>query len=405
MEKIIKDAEEYEEISEKKTSKLGYLLLILLVIFLIIIGQRVFSDIKNIPQKPTAPNSLMETYTDTESLKNLLFPPTYRKDQIMQMKAVMPENSVPLVDDTFDTNNIEGPIFGEIDKKFGIEENFENIDQKIYGIILLNRDIKTLDNQLEEKSSELNALLLKYNITLQEIMADEKGLFDKPTIKNSIILLDSEVSFLERTISEKEAERDAQINQIKPTLTHIKDSYKLATEYYKDREAYYNLWVFLLKLLFVMPFFGISLFYYFKLKKKNSPYAIIATAVFFASAILFLEITVIFLEQILPMEWLKRIFKIFLDIAALKYVLYYASSLLVIIIFGGIVYFIQKKVFDKKRIAIRRIKEGKCPSCSFMIERAYEFCPKCGNELKENCQNCGSRKIKDMPFCQICGKK
>jgi hypothetical protein len=37
--------DDYEEISEKKTSKLGYILLILMVIFIVSISQGIFSDL------------------------------------------------------------------------------------------------------------------------------------------------------------------------------------------------------------------------------------------------------------------------------------------------------------------------------------------------------------------------
>ncbi len=203
----------------------------------------------------------------------------------------------------------------------------------------------------------------------------------------------------------KKIEKNNKLNLIRPELVVLKTSYDEALKHYENKKAYHNLIVFLLKLLFVLPFFVLSLRFYFRLKRKNSPHTIIAAAILTASSILFSEIVLIFLYQILPMEWLMRIFKILMEIAVLRYIIYYGSALLIIVIFGGIVYYIQKKVYNPKRIAIRRLKDNKCPNCSFTLDRSYGFCPKCGKQLKEKCSNCGKLKMKNLPYCPFCGKK
>ncbi|GEM_PF-5111857 len=49
--------ESHEEISEKRTSALGYILLGIMVIFIIIVGETIFSDLGDIPERPTRPSS------------------------------------------------------------------------------------------------------------------------------------------------------------------------------------------------------------------------------------------------------------------------------------------------------------------------------------------------------------
>ena len=68
------------------------------------------------------------------------------------------------------------------------------------------------------------------------------------------------------------------------------------------------------------------------------------TALTTSFSILFLQVIGGFLYDILPKEWLGRIFKFFLEVPFLRYVIYYGSVILVIGLFGGIVYYIQKKV-------------------------------------------------------------
>ncbi len=400
----IKGNEEYEEISEKKTSKLGYILLILLGIFLFVIGQNVFRDIQSIPERPIPPNPIVESYFNTENLRNLLDSSNYyiyEKSRIAENQPLPPEST----GQEKNLFTIRTPEFTAIDKKFKIDEQFKEIEPVLNSILLINKGAKKTEEEISSKEIQLKNTLEKYGVSLQEIIAKEESLMDNPGIRTQIVLLNGEISLLNSKLSEGLLERDEKIGSIKIRLSDIKTSYKNALEYYKDELAKYNSIAFLLKLLFVLPFFGASLYFYFKLHKRNSPNTIIMASILAASSALFMEIVIIFLYQILPTEWLQRIFKILKEFAALKYIIYYASAILVIVIFGGIVYLIQKKVFNPKLIAIRRLKERKCPNCSFLINQTYAFCPKCGKELKEKCQNCGNQRIKDLPFCQFCGKK
>jgi hypothetical protein len=397
--------EEYEEISEKKTSKLGYLLLILLGIFLFVVGQNVFNDIQNIPERPIAPNQSIEGYLDADNLKNLLDSSNY---YVYEKSRIIEENqpTTPgLTEQEKTLITIKTAEFTAIDKKFGLDKNFSEIEPALNNILFLNKNLQKNEEDLNEKNQQMKELLGQYGLSLQEIMAKEETLMDKPEIKSQIILLNGEISLLNKKISEEILARDEKIESIRPLLLETKALYKSAMENYKDSVAKYNFIVFLLKLLFVLPFFCISLYFYFKLHRKNSPNTIIVASILTASSALFMEIIVIFLYQILPTEWLQRIFKILKEFAALKYIIYYSSAILVIILFGGIVYIIQKKVFNPKLIAIRRLKESKCPNCSFLISQAYDFCPKCGRDIKEKCQNCGNQRTKDLPFCQFCGNK
>ena len=426
-EKINQPTDEYEEISEKKTSILGYALLIMLVIFLIIVGQRVFFDIQKIPQRPVPPTSIFYGYDislDKENLKNIISLPAEQNSniepvtnkeceigaecQVDQIEEIGAPPAAPVLDISkplVEKFQLKTPKFNEIDKKFRIDKKFEAVKPTIESIISLNKEVSEIQNQITSKNNELRDLLIRYNVSLQEVIAKEDSLMDKPSIKKSIIALDNEVNALKEKLSTKTLERDEKITQAEPLLADLRAVYKEAREYFKNKEAYYNLIVFLLKLLFVLPFFAVSLRYYFKLHRKNSPHAIIAASILIASSILFLQIALIFLYQILPMEWLKRIFKILMKVAALKYVIYYISTFLVIAIFGGIVYLIQKRVFDPKRVALRRLKENKCANCSFPVDRAFDFCPKCGWQLKEKCPICGNFRIKNLPHCPFCGKK
>ena len=365
--------EEYEEVTEKKTSKLGNVVLIILAIFLLIIGQKVFSDVKGIPEEPVHPAFCTQTYSDVDLLRESNFARTCH--------------------------------FTETDRKFNVEKNFKDVEQEINSIILLNKEINDIKNQINSNERELDRLLGRYDVGLQEIMVGEEPIIDKPVIKASVASLNEKIASLNQELAVKTLERDDKLNIIEPKLFVLKSSYEQAMDYYNNKMAWFNFIVFLLKLAFVLPLFGLSLYYYFKLKKNNSPNTIIAASVLAASSLLFAQVVLIFLYEILPMEWLIRIFREIMEITALKYIIYYGTAFLAIAIFGGIVYYIQKKVFDSKKVAIRRLKDNKCPNCSFSLIESYDFCPKCGRRLKAQCSNCGKMKIKDLPYCPFCGNR
>ncbi len=209
-------------------------------------------------------------------------------------------------------------------------------------------------------------------------MAGENAIMDKSKIRSQITSLRSQISNLKNKINSLEAQRSYIISKITISADPLKQSYNEARDYYQTKMAWYKFRVFLLTLVFVLPFFALSLFYYLRLKRKNSPYSIILTTTTVAFSILFFQVVIIFLYDILPKEWLGRIFRFFWELPFLRYVIYYGSVILVIGLFGGIVYYIQKKVFDPVKVAVRRLKDKKCPGCSFVLDSHHNFCPDCG---------------------------
>ena len=364
----------YEEISEKKTSKLGYILLIIMVIFVVGVGETIFSDLRGIPKRPISPSYCIAR--SIKDLKNLTY---------------------------LNCPNAIG--FNEVDKQFGLDTKFKAIKPQIEEILSLNEQIKSNEKTLKRLEGSIQNLNKDYDLSLQEKIAGENALMDPYGIRNQITGSRSQISTLKTKISSLQTQRNALISQITSSVNAIEKSYDKAQDYYQTKQAWYKFKIFLLTLVFVLPFFLLSIYYYLKLKRKNSPYTIILTAATTAFSILFLQVVAVFLYEILPMEWISRIFSFFWELPFLRYVIYYGSVLLVIGIFGGLVYYIQKKVFDPIKVAIRRLKDKKCPGCSFTLDSHHNFCPHCGLQLKETCKNCGQLKIKYLSHCPHCGKE
>ena len=361
--------ETYSEISEKKTSKLGYLFLITLFIVLIILGQTVFQDIGRIPHRPKAPCYGISSYLN--NLKSITQRPTC--------------------------------AFNELDRQFKLDTFVTALQPDVDTTITFNRNILNNNNLIRSNGTKLNTMLRTYNLSLQETIANEDALLDKPEIKREIVSLRDANVRLKSQIRELTIKRDDLVKTLKPALQELSKAYSKALDLYKTRVSFYYLKIFLLKLLFILPFFLVFLRLYMKYKKKDSPYTVIITSVFFASTILFLQIVLMFLYEILPKQWFARIFKVLMSSPLLKYVIYYGAVLFVIFILGGIVYFIQKRIYDPQRVALRHLRGKRCPGCSFDLNLSERFCPHCGRQIKEECSHCSNLMYKDLASCPFCG--
>lgn len=364
--------ETYAEIEEKRTSKLGYLILSVLFIFLLIAGQTIYHDIGQIPEKPIAPSYCANRYTtDIES--------SY-----------------------YDAKYDKTCTFSEIDRTYGIESMFKALEPDLKTIIQYNNELSKKNSKLRTKEWNMDDLLLQYDISLQETIANENVLMDKPEIRNQITSLRTDIEKLNKEIQQIENERTTSITSIQPQLDELKIAYDNASDDYKNKLVYYKIKVFILKLLFILPLFIAFLKYYLKYKKRDSPYTIIITPIFFATTILFLQIVLVLLYDIILEGLIEKLLDIFLNSSILRYVLYYLVVAIVILILGGIVYYIQKNIYDPKRVAIRSLRNNKCPNCSFDLNIAENFCPYCGREIKTKCPECNNQRYKDLKYCPYC---
>jgi predicted RNA-binding Zn-ribbon protein involved in translation (DUF1610 family) len=360
----------YEEISEKKTSKLGYIFLIIMVVLIIGFGEVILSDVKKIPEKPVPPSSCISI-----SIENLSI-----------FRSICSR-------------------FNETDKTFGLDIKYNRIKPSLREITSFNMDIRANEHEIRFLENTMGGSKKDYDLSLQEKMAGEDAIIDMPEIKNKITESQSQINALRSENSLLREKRNTVILKIKDSVLSLQESYGETYEHYKVRNAWYKLKIFFLTFIFVVPFFVFSLYYYFRLKKKNSPYAVILTATTTAFSILFLQVVGVFLYDILLKAWLGMVFSIFWELPFVRYIVYYGSVILIIVLFGGTVYYIQKKVFDPKKVAARRMKDKKCPKCSFSVDSQYHFCPSCGLQLKEICKNCEKMKVRYLSHCPHCGEK
>lgn len=374
--------EKWEEHSEKKTTKLGYFLLFLMVIFILTVGQTIFSDLRSIPTPPLAPSTCV---SNALSQFGISFDYEY---------------SYGYGYDYYGDNC----VFNEIDKIFDLEVQYMALTPDIKLINQIEKNIQERTSVVSQHQNSIKELERRYSLSLQEKGVNETGIYDKNSIQAEILSFRERISFIQKDIQALTAEKERTISKMQPRLEKLTSSYNKAREDYRGQVAWYTWKMFLLMLLFAVPFFALALRYYFRLKANNSPYTIIWMGVAVAAGLLFLQVVFEFLYRILPWKWLEFIWEVLLSLPFARFIIYYGTVALVIAIFGGAVYYIQKYAFNPKLVSIRRIKDGKCPHCSFSINPYQNFCPKCGYQIKERCQSCGEGRMTGLPYCPICGK-
>ena len=163
--------------------------------------------------------------------------------------------------------------FYEIDRQFKLETFVDKLYPDVDTIISFNRDILNNNKLIRSNGTKLNTTLRTYNLSLQETIANEDALLDKPEIKREIVSLRDANTALQSQIRELTIKRDDLVKTLKPALQELSKAYSEAQAFYKRGLSFYYLKIFLLKLLFVLPFFLVFLRLYMKYKKKDSPYS------------------------------------------------------------------------------------------------------------------------------------
>lgn len=170
-------------------------------------------------------------------------------------------------------------------------------------------------------------------------------------------------------------------------------------------------------LLFIFPLLIIFGFFYLKTKKKqlkgekyNPIVKIITTHISFILILPIIAYSFKLIYHVLPKTFLKEIIEFLVSIGLLS-LLNYFSIVLVVLFFGGLIYYIQKRTSRLKQEKVinkdykRIISFSQCFECSHKIDYNKDFCPYCGTKLKELCSNCSEKTIIHLPYCSNCGTK
>lgn len=370
----------YEE-TERRTPKAGVLLLIIMFIGGIFFGWTALDDLSRIPERPKALSYCGTRYYSSYVHGSLVNPH---------------EGAAPLSVEYKDYSNYYEPYdvatcnFSELEKRHGVVPFFEKRKP-------LADQISSLGQKLNDINKSLGRARQDYDLGLQERQGNiEKPIFPILPLQQSIPELEAQKSSLTKQI----AVLNSQIKEIDDQLTV---AYKPVLAEYNTALRWYDFYVFLLQFIFVLPFFYLAFWFYLKLYRKNSPYTIIFLGILAVAAILLLRVILFWFWGLFLERVLETIFRWMAEFRLLRSLVYYGGMVLIFAIFGGAVYLLQKKVFDPRRVILRRFRARQCPHCQTDLNLSHLYCPNCSHQIREKCPQCGGDRFVNLPTCPHCG--
>lgn len=382
----------YEEIDAKRTSKLGYFFLILMVLFGVLQGQNFLGALTNSVTQPEL-NS-------------------YCLSQLAQYAKVDPtKQGLSDVDRSYyyGTNGYYGNtapecVFSTREKELTLDSAYAKILPLRTEIATVETSIQTLQQQIYAAEQQKQNTVKEYDVSLQEKMANTQNpVFDQNGLQSAIVSADAYVNGLNTELGAAIARKQTLENSIVKSVAPYKSAIQKALDQYAHDLVVYQFKQFLLSLFFILPLFVFTWRFYNSAKDGRSEYAIIWGGALATVSIMLAEILLVFVYQILPQGILQAIFSFLEAFQILWAVLYWLGFILVPLFFGFLIYLIQKKFYNKRAVMMRALKNEHCPNCSLKINHTMNNCPVCGYRLKVKCTSCGAMSMDGGSFCQECG--
>ncbi len=413
------------EIKEVKTTRLGAALLTLMIIFGVLVCEWIVEDLKDLV-KPIAP-ILIETQKYTikplDSLVEEWETNLKEKDEAAIRKLHLPKrggNNTSLDRENF---GIHSRNLALVPKTAELYTKFTAIAPRLYDFNSNEYEMQEIEKRLDDIKEMALLYQIPSNLNLDDLLTGKSSLgqlnvkipAESQRKAHAIALeqVDEKIPPLvelinttkeyHRELEERASFRLTEIEALKPHIKELASLLKAWNKQYDRLRISEEIKEMALFFLFVAPLFALSLYFYFKLKNRDSPYTIILTAITIIFAILFFQLIL----TVLFTFFFGNLFLIFIafirSISVLRYISYYVIATLVIATFALIVFFIQKNVFNPKRITIRRLREKTCPSCSFTLSLKEDYCPNCGLKIQAPCSLCQQKTLCHLPYCTHCG--
>ena len=262
----------------------------------------------------------------------------------------------------------------------------------------LKSELRNLENQNEEERQNYETGLL------EDIANSGEQIFDSGIRRDSITSTRSQIENLNNRILQKQNEESATESNFKSALAEFKIVHDSALEKYRSAQRIYGLKLMLIRLLLTLPLLLIGAWWYRRAQLKQSKYTILPLILLVIGSITFLQVVVMYASNWIPLTFFKKFFGWLMELAFGEVIVHYIIVFVGVVVVGGLIVSIQKKLFSGKRQSLRRLNKGECPFCAFPLKHSDEFCAGCGEQLKITCEKCGKPTLKMLSHCQHCGK-
>lgn len=275
------------------------------------------------------------------------------------------------------------------------------------------KQIRSLEKKLRKNNDRLEEIRAKYNTRLFEQIAK---------MTNNKALNEAKLEYDTLNIDNKNLQKElgsiAKVTTLKG-FDEYKNYVESNKELFKTQKENYIFWQpfkeYGYMLLFIFPllvFFG---FFYSRSKKKqlkgekyNPIVKIITTHISFILILPIIWYSLTLIYHVIPKTLLKNLIEFLVSIGLVS-LLNYFSIVLIILFFGGLIYYIQKRTARLKQERIikkdykKLISFSRCFECEYTIDYDKKHCPFCGTHLHEPCSECNEETIFHESYCKSCG--
>ena len=185
-------------------------------------------------------------------------------------------------------------------------------------------------------------------------------------------------------LNEAQAVHDAIYGRLNQKRGEVSDARSLAQGEYNAAYQIYRWKVLAVRLAFVLPLLVVAIAMFLKAKKVKSKYTIHANAFMAFASLLLIYTIIVNVWQVLHVIGIS-----ILGAVACAITLAY----------------IKKQYFSFERISMSRLKQNKCPWCTFPIRHDMSYCQNCGKKLAYKCPECGEMRSILTRFCPNCGNE
>ena len=379
----------WEELSEKQTTKLGYLLLICMFGAIISTAQWSLSIIEDIPTAPMNIASCVENMLSFFDENTTSYNPYYRDTYSYDSSYGNGYNSCTLIS--------ENPLYD-------LTSTYNSLLPAYNAWISTAESITRLQSELSNLESQERNVQNNYNTSLTEDIANRQNrVYDSTAVSTNLQSIQSQKASINTKISELRDSLATLKSQNRTQVSDLKLRTDTAKESYRKAYLLYKFIIAVLSLLFSGMVFAVLYKFYVRYKLINSPHTVIFSVATFAYGLILLQVLLLFLWDIIPHKLLGILLGWISIFTPLLFLVQFLWPVIIIAIFGFLVYRIQKRLYSPTNILKRFISDKKCPNCGNAVDITKPYCPLCAHEVQIHCPKCNALTLKGMPYCSGCG--
>lgn len=287
---------------------------------------------------------------------------------------------------------------------FDLREDYAKLLPAAKEIRSVFQEREPIQAQIDRIEGVVNTQRDQYNTALEEKEAAVKPVYNPADTAATLAASEESLQPLLKEVAKYNTEIAALRKENTESITALKAKVKAIGMAYDTAYRWWTLKVDLLSFLFVGLVFSLLYALYSRFKKDNSPHTIIFTVATFAYGVLLLQVVLVGIWDLIPHIFIEKLINFLRNFSPILYLLQFLIPLFLVIVFGWLVYRIQRRLFSRENILKRIVADRRCPHCHNTIDIDKPFCPLCDYEIQIACPSCHKLTIKGMPFCSNCGK-